>query len=531
MRKLLSLLSLSALAIPILTGCANGNPTVGTCTGNCPALLTPVSLSATDTPPSGVSVLSFQVQLTAATLNPASGRTSPVSLLPNDSEPSGASTPISIDATQLQAVSQFLSVHNVPSTGYDSLSLTFANPKLVIYNASDSAISAACPIGSVCQLAPSINGSATLNFTGAPFPNTTTPNTPLSLLIDFHLNTILQTNFSLNVGAANGVTVSQIPSSTASSPSPQLGYITGSLPNVSNALAGGPPTFQFISQDNRIYAINTSTTSTTYNNFPASLCSTGSFSCVTPGQSLRIQVGGFSANDELNASKIDFIQTSSQQTVEGTILHFNPSVTNIAGAPPYNVTLLIRDNPTNNPNLLPGTIATVSFSDGNPSYSIDSDGFTLPAGLSFSNGSDFVVGQDISLNIVSGSIGSISGPQPSSTWSAPPTVTFQADGVTLEPSNLTATIASLDSGSQTLTLSGMAGPIFVPWPIVSPSTGSFSVLTTSNTTYQGASPDTFGGLANGDTVSVSGWLFPHDASSTSPRLAAQSVVLRPAGVF
>lgn len=528
MRKLLSLLSLSALAIPILTGCANGTPSPGTCTGNCPALLTPVSLSATDTPPAGVSVLSFQVQLTAATLNPTSGRTSPVSLLPNDSGPSGTSTPIPIDATQIQAVSQLLSAHSVPSTGYDSLSLSFANPKLVIYNASDSSISAACPIGSVCQLAPTVNGSATLNFTGAPLPVTTTPDTPLSFLIDFHLNNILQSDFSLDLGATNGVTVSQIPSTTTST-SPQLGYITGSLPSV-HSLVVGQSFFQFISQDNRTYTINTGS-DTTFNNFPASGCPTGSLSCLAEAQNIRIQVGGISANGELNTSKIDFIQSSTQQTVEGTILHFNPSVTNIAGAPPYNVTLLIRDNPTNNPNLLPGTVATVTFSDGNPTYSIDSDGFTLPAGLSFSNGSDFLVGQNIRLNIVAGSIGSITSPPPSTTWSAPPTVTFQADGVTLEPSNLTASISALDSGAQSLTLSGTAGPIFVPWPSAAPSAESFSILTTSNTTYQGASPDTFGGLANGDTVSVSGWLFPHDASSTSPRLAAQSIVLRPSGVF
>lgn len=526
MRKLLSLLSLSALAIPILTGCANGNNTTGTCTANCPALLTPVSLSATDTPPSGVSVLSFQVQLTAATLNPASGRTSPVSLLPNDSGPSGASTPISIDATQLQAVSQFLSAYSVPSTGYDSLSLTFANPKLVIYNASDSAISAACPIGSVCQLAPTVNGSATLNFTGAPFPNTTTTNSPLSLLIDFHLNTILQSDFSLNLGAANGITVSQIPSTTTPT-SPQLGYIRGSFPS-GHSLVVGQSFFQFISQDNRTYTINTGS-DTTFNNFPASGCPTGSLSCLAEAQNIRIQVGGISANGELNASKIDFIQSSTQQTVEGTILHVNPSVTNIAGAPPYNVTLLIRDNPSNNPNLLPGTVATVTFSTGLPTYSIDSDGFTLPTGLSFSSGSDFMVGQNLRMNVVSGSLGSISSPPPSTSWSAPPTVSFQTDSVTLEPSNLTATIAALNSSAQSFTLTGSSGQDFLPWPPAYLNAASSTVLTTSQTLYQGTTSNTFGGLASSDVVSVSGWLFPAVTSGNAPTVAAQSIVLRPLG--
>lgn len=530
MRKLFLLLFLSALAIPLLNGCGNGNSTIGTCSGaNCPALLTPVSLSITDTPPSGISVLSFQIQLTAATLNPASGNTSPISLLPSDSGSFGTSTPISIDTTQLQAVSQFLSARSVPSIGYDSLSLTFANPTLVIYNASNSAISGACPIGSVCQLAPNISGLSGVNLPLSYAQPALVPAQPLSLLIDFHLNTILQSDFSLNLGVANGVTVSQIPSTTSSSSSPQLGYITGSLPSVHSAVVG-QSTFQFISRDNRTYTINTSS-ATTFNNFPAGACPTGSLSCLTAAQNIRIQVAGISANGELNASSIDYIQSSTQQTVEGTILHFFPSNTNIAGAPPSQISLLIRDNPTNNPNLLPGTVATVTFSSGNPTYSIESDGFTLPTGLSFSNGSDFLVGQNVRMNIVSGSLGSISGASPSTSWSAPATVSFQTDSVTLEPSNLTATISATDSGSQSLTLSGSSGPVYLPWPSASPSAASFRILTTSQTTYRGANPDSFGGFANNDLVSVSGWLFPASVNGTYPSLAAQSVVLRPNGVF
>jgi hypothetical protein len=522
MRKILALLSLSALAIPILTGCGNGNsPT--TCTANCPALLTPVSLSATDTPPSGVTVLSFQLQLTVATLNPASGRTSPVSLLPNDSGSFGTSTPVSIDATQFQAVSQFLSARNVPSTGYDSLNLTFANPRLIIYNVSDSAISGQCAIGSVCQIAPTISGSSGVSLPLSYAQPALVPNTPLSLLLDFHLNTILQSDFSLNLGATNGITVSQIPS--ISSASPQLGSITGSLPSVHPALAG-QSTFQFISQDNRTYTIDTSS-ATTFNNFPVSGCSTGSLSCLAEAQNIRIQVGGIAANGDLNASQVNYIQSSTQQTVEGTVIGLIPSPTNIAGAPPYSLTLLIRNNPTNNPNLLPGTVATVTFGSGIPSYSIDSDGFTIPAGLSFSNGDDFMVGQNLRMNIVSGSLTTLTGQPPSSTWSTPQSVSFQTNAVALQPSQFTATIATLNSSAQSFTFSGSTGAIFLPWPPSYLNASSATVITTAQTTYQGA--DTFGGLANNDVVSVDGWLFPLTTNGNAPTVAAQSIVVRTAG--
>ena len=79
----------------------------------------------TDDPPAGVSVLFFQVSLTAASLTPTSG--SAVSLLNNN-------TPIQIDVTKLQALSAFLSTANVPAGTYNSLSLTFATPQLVIFN-------------------------------------------------------------------------------------------------------------------------------------------------------------------------------------------------------------------------------------------------------------------------------------------------------------------------------------------------------------------------------------------------------------
>ena len=87
----------------------------------------------TDDPTSGVSVLFFQVSLTSATLTPAagSGSTSLVSLVEN---------PIQIDVTQLQALSAFLANENVPAGTYSSLSLTFANPQLVIFNSSDASL-------------------------------------------------------------------------------------------------------------------------------------------------------------------------------------------------------------------------------------------------------------------------------------------------------------------------------------------------------------------------------------------------------
>ena len=156
MRKALFWLFSSALAFGLLTSCSSNS-----IHHSIPAENVPVSLTITDDPPQGVSVLFFQVSLTAASLQPASG--SAVSLINN---------PIPIDVTQLQALSAFLNTANVPAGTYNSLSLAFANPQLVIYNASDTALSATCAVGTVCQLTPTLDNSATINITSAPLPVT-----------------------------------------------------------------------------------------------------------------------------------------------------------------------------------------------------------------------------------------------------------------------------------------------------------------------------------------------------------------------
>src|SRR5579863_3045772 len=148
MYKRISIALLCASLLSVLPGCGSTSPV-----HSIPASgSAPVTLTMTDDPPSGVSVLFFQVSLTSATLTPAAGMasTSPVSLIEN---------PIEIDVTQLQALSAFLANTSVPGGTYSSLSLTFANPQLVILNASDTSLGSTCAVGTVCTLTPTINSA------------------------------------------------------------------------------------------------------------------------------------------------------------------------------------------------------------------------------------------------------------------------------------------------------------------------------------------------------------------------------------
>ena len=98
---------LLVVSLVILAACSGGGssspppPQTGTA---------PLSVTIKDAPPAGVTVLSFEVTITGAVLQPGN-----VSLV---------STPIEIEVKQLEVETAFLSTINVPAGTYNSLQLT-----------------------------------------------------------------------------------------------------------------------------------------------------------------------------------------------------------------------------------------------------------------------------------------------------------------------------------------------------------------------------------------------------------------------
>ena len=509
MRKSLPFLFIPALLAFALSGCGSSS----TITCSCPAAPRgAVSLSMTDDPPAGVSVLFFQVSLTNATLTPTTGST--VSLLSN-------STPMQIDVTQLQGLSAFLNTANVIAGTYNSLSLTFANPQLVIYNQSDASLGSSCAVGAICTLTPTIdNNSSSLNFSSAPFPVTVSTTSPLGFLIDFHLNTVIQSDLSVNLAAANGVTVSELPAA----PTPaQFGFVTGTVTEVvpSNgeielALPWGGSLFV------------EATSSTAFNNFPSTACTTPSIQCVAQGQIVQVQISSNVASGLPTVSQVTYVQQANAQTVEGTIVAIPPLPL------PAGETLLkviLRQNPAASAGLPLGGIASVavwSSGSGNTptTFSIDNGGFTIPSGYTFATSNDLTVGQTIRITVTPGSLTSTGAGPAAGIWGPPATVAFTASAIELEPSQVTGTITAVDSGTTSFTLGAAGGPWFAPWPLPNATGFSFNVITTGQTTYTGFNPDSFTGLASNDFVSADGWLFA-PATGTTPNIVAQSVLMRP----
>ena len=512
MRKSLPLLLAPVLMVWLLAGCSSSM--VGSSGSALSANSTPVSLSMTDDPPAGVSVLFFQVSLTDATLTPASG--SPVSLLNNN-------TPIQIDVTQLQALSAFLSTANVAAGTYNSLSLTFANPDLVIFNKSNTAIASTCAVGTVCEITPTMN-SATLNFTTSPFPLTLSASSPLGLMVDFHLNKVVQPDLSVNLSVTNGVTVEQM----AKTPKEHLGHVTGTVQSVN----ASQNSFTMLTRWGWTLTIDTGS-STTFSSFPASACTTQGFGCVAQGQVVRVDVSSI-ASGVVQPTDVTYMQEAGQQMVEGTIIGLSgPTSTNTSA--PWTITMILHRRPFNDDSIPMGGQAQVTVDSGT-TFAVDAQGAAMPAGVTFASGSDLYVGQNIQVVMDPGSMSAVSASNMHEGWGPARSFSFTTKSVQLEPSQVTGvvtTIGKTSAGDNEFDLGLGFGPWFADWPMAmsASNTLTFHVVPTASATYRGFTPDDFTGITTNDMVSVRGWLFAPASSGDSPTIVATSVVSRPGRDF
>lgn len=470
----------------------------------------PVSLTMTDDPPSGVAVLFFQVSLTAASLQPAVGTGPSISLL-------NGNTPIQIDVTQLQALSAFLSTANVPPGTYGSLSLTFANPQLVILNQSDTALGNSCAVGSICTRTPAIDNSATVNFASAPFPVTVSNNSPLGLLIDFHLNTVIQSDLTVNLGATNGITLAQLPAAVSPVASP-FGFLTGTVGTVNTS----QNQFTLGTAWGKTFAIDVNS-NTVFADWPP-CASPGTLTCLTPGAIVQVQVGSVGTDSSLLAAKVIWLSSgaTNQQIVEGTVVGFNAT----------QIRLILRNNIASSAALPMGGMALVTLDKG-AAFSVDSGDFTIPSGFNFSGFQNLTVGQNLQVAVDPGTMSCVTNWVLTGSWQVPPTCTFSTNNLQLEPSQVSGIILSINSSTSSFALGNFPSITYGPLPPIS--TG-IAVDTTSQTTYQGFTTDNFSGLADNDFVSVNGWLFETDngildPAITPPVVLAQTVTLHASGIF
>ena len=527
MRK--AVLAISILAVLVFMAGCGSQSSMAPSTNNPAVQTAPVGVTVTDDPPQGVTVLFFQLSITGATLTNSTGGS--VSLL-------SSTNPIPVNVSELLTDDAFLGNQNVTAGTYTGLSLTFANPQLTIFNASDTTISSMCAVGKVCQVTPSTSGPLTLNFSSAPFPVTLSASSPLEFKLDIHMNTVIQSDLSLNLGATDGITLSEVSPSKSGEPIPHMGKLRGTIQST------GTNQFMLQTLEGRNFTINVNS-GTTYSNFPSSAtCTTSAeaFSCLATGQVVKVEVT-LQTDGTLLATEVNYIQLPSQQTAEGTIIGLNTS----GGTTTMDLVIEHHRSDADEAVLPLGRHARVTVPATGVTYAIDAGTFMLPSGLTFASISDLQVGQKVLVVVqgtvtpaassgMSGSGMSNSGGSGMGGWDShdpfgSPDVTFTASSITLEASQIIGTVAGVNASALSFTLA--TKPVFfVPWSSTAGAMPPWApviitIQTTSATTFTNFTTNSISGLAVNDVVSIHGWVFSTPKASPTVTVAADKVVDRP----
>jgi len=427
-----------------------------------------VSVTMTDTPSAGVTLLSFEVSLTGAMLNPGS-----VDLL-------GGKGPTQIEVKQLETESALLSTATVPAGTFTSLTLTFANPELTFKNDTGAAL-AGCAAGAVCEIKPTGTLTSTVNFPGSGI--IIMANSPTGIQVDVNPNTILSATLGVDFSLAGAVSVQQLTMKPAGELD-DLDDLRGAVQNLDTM--------------NKKFTLHTSGGDfpiTTDNNteFDFEACAANNFTCLQNNQVVEVDAK-LMAGGTFLAKKIEFEDDAEDDELEGIVFK-------IDDATHFEMVVLDELRSVNNVSVGNPVVVTLS----NPGLQVKADGLSVPSALQgdFEGATDtsqLLPGQTVEIRLT--------GPA-----NPGPPVAVTANRVRLRMTQFTANVKA---GS-------IVPPNFsvdtLPALFTNAGISSIHVQTSSNTDFEGVSDVT--ALADGNTVSLRGLLFKNGA--LSPELVAKKV--------
>jgi len=330
----------------------------------------PVVLTMTDTPPTNVSILSAEVTLTGATLNPGS-----VSVF------SGSTT---LELTRLQTDIAFISTTLVPPGSYTGLTLTFSNPMLTFENDTTSPIVAGvgsptptCATGAICTIqlvATNLTTIITLSPT-----MTVSATSGAGLLADVNLNNLLSA--TLGADFMNGVTVSEF--TPASPGAPPVG-----AEDVVGHVTSTDATHSKFSLQNAVGTVSlTVDNTTTFLNFGT--CTTPSIACVQTNQILSVDIS-------IRADGTPVARNVLFEDADSTDIEVEGVITSTGSLTFKMVTLAESAAITGLPI---GTLSTVTYAVTTPSDAdfIQADSTQITTGFPFDVNvpTDLIVGQEV----------------------------------------------------------------------------------------------------------------------------------------
>lgn len=463
----------------VLTGCGGGDSgsqsgssaTTGTST---------VNLVVTDTPSTKVTILSFQVQITSAVLQPGN-----VSILPR---------PLTVDLAQLVSDTGFLASTVIGSATYTSLEMTFANPQVTILNNTGATLALAgqsCAAGATCTFAPMLN-NATVTISSGIFPLTVTASSATGLNLDLSIPNLLQSDLSITLANGSSVNLSLLPGTSSASQQATIDDVMGSITAISDSQVSITTAFG----DSLVL---TESSSTTYN-YPAEVCSTAGASCLSTGQIVTLDLS-LLGDGALGIDSVSYVGSSGSPLVKALVLS-----TDVTGTTPSAQVLVQRG--INVSSLSAGQIATVSLPAGT-AYSVGTATYPEISTASFAGASDLLPGQELILSVAADLI---AGTSPA----------FSTGTVYLEPSQVIGAVNSVDAATSSLAIDGLSGLFMESRPIIQ----LLDIQAGSATNFVGLT--SVSALTTGQFIVAKGPLFS-TTSSSYPTLAAIQLGARTVG--
>jgi hypothetical protein len=456
-------------------GGGGGGGTSGTATLSLTLVATPL------TPPPGVSLLSFTVDVTGISLKPTSGTAQSISL---------NSTAYSVDLTKLQSDSAFLGTSaKLPTGSYTSVTVSLSNPSLWYCVPSVPGV-AGCGTGGVIQVtgggtAPPITASLTL-----------ASNQQTGLAVNFNLANAITLSAkgvpSINLAATNVLSVSSLPSASTSLGSGQLDFVEDATGVVTAVNSSAQTVTVQTATRGSLTATANSATIYAFN------CTSQTFACVQQGQVASLDTV-LNAAGTLTLTEYDPLATSTGDWIEG-----------IVSQPPSSSTqfqLVANDLVVSSSGSLIGTVASallgapVNVTLANPKvFTVDTKGLTVPVtSFTGTDASILLPGQTVAAHVTSFTAAS-GGAAAAAT----------VDTIILRFTRVTGAVGT--ATSPTFSIQSLPGVFGLATPaLVQLSTGSPS------TNYDGVTGGT--SLTTGQTVSIRALYF--GSVSATPFSAAK----------
>ncbi len=469
----------SLLAMIFLSSCG-GTSSGGSNTN--PTANATVNFVVSDTPSPKLTVLSFQIQITGAVLQPGN-----VSLLKQ---------PVTVDLAQLVSDTGFLSSTVVDSKTFTSMTMTVANAQVTIINNSGAAIvtpTQTCAVNAVCTFTPKLN-TASLTISSGVFPITLTANSSTGLALDLSIPDLLQSDLSITLADGSSVNLSLLPEPTANGEQAQIADVLGLVKSASTGQVQ-------ITTALGASLVLTTDANTSYN-FPESVCETSGSACLAANQVVTTDLS-LLADGGLHANSITFAGAPGTTVAKGVIVAVNNT------APPT-MQMLVHGVVPSSTQFQIGDVVDVSVENG-AAFSVTAPSYPAVSGGTFASASDLLAGQEVAVQ-----------DSQQLTTEADGNPAFESAAFELGSSQIVGQVTSVNAAAQSFALTN----VWSLFTTLSPAVPSLQAQTGTQTSFVNLTPASFSAVTVGANLSVKGPLFNTTDGSGQPTMAALQVTAR-----